>query len=111
MDIESIKESYINALNMPMKPTGVKPRIGTIIDEEKSVRWNREEVERQIAEYDAETQKVRQARKEAITDGLNHAKSADVWEWMISIMGSDAMYDHFIETMEDTLDLVQRVLA
>lgn len=59
--------------NMSCTPTDVKKyREGTIIDEDKTVRWNREEVERRNAEYRAAVGKLNTVRNKARDTVFEH---------------------------------------
>ena len=59
--IEEFKN--INCMNtQPSKLGYVHPNIGTVIDEEKSVRWNREEVDRLRAEYDKKASELKREK-------------------------------------------------
>ena len=44
--------------NMSCKPSFKKPKNGDVIDEDKSVKWNREEVTRLQNDYDEEVKKL-----------------------------------------------------
>lgn len=46
MDIERLYEMASEYTEFSCKPKNPKYKVGTIIDEDKSVRWNREEIER-----------------------------------------------------------------
>lgn len=59
-----IEEAY----NLPIRSKLPKFKEGHIFDEDKSVKWNREEVIRKNQEYEADTQKIKQVRKEAIDE-------------------------------------------
>ena len=46
MDIKRLYEMASEYTEFSCKPKNPKYKVGTIIDEDKSVRWNREEIER-----------------------------------------------------------------
>jgi hypothetical protein len=50
------------AWKRPTKPNSKRPKDGEIIDEEKSVRWNREEVVRRQKAWDAECSRLKKAQ-------------------------------------------------
>lgn len=52
-DLEEIEADMHRMASMSCRPAGSRPKTGDIIDENQTVRWNREEVERRRAEYDA----------------------------------------------------------
>lgn len=59
--IEEFKNiNYMNT--QPSKLGYTHPNIGTVIDEEKSVRWNREEVDRLRAEYDKKASELKREK-------------------------------------------------
>lgn len=72
-DIES---AYKTACRMSWKPDITKfpiVRDGDVIDEEKSVRWNREEVIRLRAAYGEEVKRLNRERNAAIAKVTNRA--------------------------------------
>lgn len=52
-DLEELEAEMHRMASMSCKPAGTRPKTGDIIDENQTVKWNREEVERRRAEYDA----------------------------------------------------------
>lgn len=50
------------AWKRPTRPNSKRPKDGEIIDEEKSVRWNREEVVRRQKAWDAECSRLKKAQ-------------------------------------------------
>lgn len=56
--LEEIGNDLVGVSNMPCKPDWRKPKEGTIFDEDKSVKWNREEVLRKQEEYDNEVKRL-----------------------------------------------------
>ena len=55
--------------NMSCKPSFKKPKNGDVIDEDKSVKWNREEVERLQKAYDEEVKRLN-TEKNKCSDNL-----------------------------------------
>jgi len=51
-DLEELEAEMHRMASMSCKPAGTRPKIGDVIDENQTVKWNREEVERRRAEYD-----------------------------------------------------------
>ena len=65
----SVYEDFLK--NFSCKPDRDKfpyPKIGSVIDEEKSVKWNREEVERQRNAYFTKVQEINQSRNFVIVN-------------------------------------------
>lgn len=56
------------AWKRPTKPNSKRPKDGEIIDEEKSVRWNREEVVRRQKAWDAECSRLKKAQNAEIAE-------------------------------------------
>ena len=63
-----IENDYEKACKMSCKPGNEFPKVktGDVIDEEKSVRWNREEVARIQERYLKEVQRLNKEKNEAI---------------------------------------------
>lgn len=54
------------AWKRPTRPNSKRPKDGEIIDEEKSVRWNREEVVRRQKAWDTECSRLKKAQNAEI---------------------------------------------
>ena len=61
-DLYDIKCDLEEMANMSCKPSTTKPKTGDIIDEDKSVKWNREEVVRLQNEYEKEVKELNTAK-------------------------------------------------
>lgn len=61
-DWKEIENSWDNMVSMSCRPINPKLKEGTVIDENKSVKWNREEVERINALRDEELKKLNTAK-------------------------------------------------
>ena len=55
-------------VNMSCKPSFPRPRTGDVIDEDKSVKWNREEVIRLQTAYDDEVKQLNTAKNKRRDD-------------------------------------------
>lgn len=55
------------AWKRPTRPNSKRPKDGEIIDEEKSVRWNREEAVRRQKAWDAECSRLKKAQNADFT--------------------------------------------
>lgn len=61
------------AWKRPTKPNSKRPKDGEIIDEEKSVRWNREEVVRRQKAWDAECSRLKKEQNaDRVLKGLGY---------------------------------------
>lgn len=67
IELSAIQKAYEEACNMSTKPGYPKPKDDQIIDEDKSVRWNREEVKRLQEQYEEDRIKLRNNREARIT--------------------------------------------
>lgn len=84
----------VNHLSCKPGPEFKKVAVGTILDEDKSVRWNREEVERIREEYTEEVKRLNRERNKKYTEvieqivefiseetGLSNEKAKILWEF------------------------------
>lgn len=67
-DLYDIKCDLEEMANMSCKPSFPKPRTGDVIDEDKSVKWNREEVIRLQNAYEEEVKKLNTAKNKRRDD-------------------------------------------
>lgn len=57
-ELDDIRRDLEAMYKMPCKPDFSKPKTGDIIDEDQSVRWNREEIIKRQAAYDEEVKRL-----------------------------------------------------
>ena len=120
-DIENIRDDYESVCRASVKPAFNCPKVGDVIDEEKSVRWNREEVERRIADYKKAERELIECKNNAferldteVCDyiaGETHIsteKSIKVWNWIYANY-HDNVYRMF-GMLEDIVDLIYDVI-
>lgn len=106
-NVEYIKESYLNE--------------STVIDEDKSVKWNREEVARLNEEMKVKVQNNRQLRRDmenkqrediirayANESGYSENKVALIYVYAYNESHSSGMYE-VIQTLDSLIDLFQEV--
>lgn len=67
-DLYDIKCDLEEMANMSCKPSTQKPRTGDVIDEDKSVKWNREEVIRLQNAYEEEVKALNTAKNKRRDD-------------------------------------------
>lgn len=73
-DWYKIKHDYLAACKISCQPDEQrfpKVKTGTVIDEDKSVRWNREEVERLKTAREEEVKRLNRKKNKAINDATN----------------------------------------
>lgn len=76
--------------NMSCKPASSKPRIGDVIDEDKSIRWNREQIEKKIIEYEKEVKDLN-TKKNELRDKL-HMEAIDKIAYYLDIAPNKARH-------------------
>lgn len=112
---QELKQDYREACMLPIYPKPIKYQSNGVIDEEKSVRWNREEVKRLREEFDKETLNMREVRKKQILAvieesintladdaNLSYDKAKKVWEYLRYFKDTEDLYD----CIEDYIDLI-----
>ena len=57
-DLREVVVDWQKMVDMPCKPNWKRPKEGTIFDEDKSVKWNKEEVIRLREKYDTEVREL-----------------------------------------------------
>ena len=115
--IEDIRDDLRFATNISIVPNKTyfeKPAIGTVIDEEESVRWNREQVERLRTEYDEEAARLKKVKTDTINwtyeeiyayitqeTGIERDKAIRLWSFVNNFHGG---YD-LLEFLEEQIML------
>lgn len=110
--INELKEDFLLALSMPSVPDFCKVKPDHVFDEDKSVRWNREEAIRVNNEYDEKCRVLRVKRDEAVvqvTDcikrhisiyvGCSLQRASLIWNFMYSHYYSDI--DELFDKLEE----------
>lgn len=120
-DIEDIRRDFHNNVYAPKKtmPSVKKVKEGFIFDEEKSVKWNREEVERINKQYEEESkaitrewaEKSKQLRDDVVayimgTCGSITPKVAEIIEAFVYAEKHSYMDDYF-NWIDDIADMVE----
>ena len=118
-----IRKDLEEMANMPCKPNWKKPRTGDVIDEEKSVRWNREEVERLQNAYENEVRKlntIKNKKRDELYDELYKTIKHEVGN--ITIEDAKAIFNYAYEQehsygynevfihLEEIIDLVSNIV-
>ena len=125
VSIKDLKLLWQNWHNMSCKPANIrKYKANEIIDEEKSVRWNREEIERRNAIYDKEVANLNTKRNIARDDmynmiyayiiaetncKCNENKAKIIWDYVYRENRHDGI-DQIFEALEETLEFVNALL-
>jgi hypothetical protein len=118
---DEIKEDFIVMSHMSCKPTMSKPRPNDVIDEDMSVRWNREEVERRIKAYDEEVAKLNKEKNsfrdklikevyETIKKDIKGISTNDakrIWEYAYA---TEDDWVSIFATIEDLVEIVDSIV-
>lgn len=120
-DWDEITEDLEKMSNMSCKPTGHKLHPDTVIDEDKSVKWNREYVKEHNEKYAQEVKdlntKKNKWRDELHEEILNKIskeldittdKAKEVWNYAREI--STGSYYSTINKVEDLIELISKIL-
>ena len=118
---EEIEADYRAACSLSCKPDDSfqKVKTGDVIDEDKSVRWNREEVERLKEVYAEEVKRLNREKNSAITDATMRAvrlisQEAEVSEEKARILW-DFVYEKYhaygemFQHIDEYIDLVNQM--
>ena len=118
---EEIEADYRAACSLSCKPDDSfqKVKTGDVIDEDKSVRWNREEVERLKEVYAEEVKRLNRKKNGAITDATMRAvrlisQEAEVSEEKARILW-DFVYEKYhaygemFQHIDEYIDLVNQM--
>lgn len=73
--IDKLKEDFLLALKTPTVPVFCKVKPDHVFDENRSVRWNREEAIRVNNDYDEKCRVLRVKRDEAVNQVIDRIKS------------------------------------
>lgn len=118
---EEIEADYRVACSLSCKPDDSfqKVKTGDIIDEDKSVRWNREEVERLKEAYEEEVKRLKRKQNGAITDatmravrlisqeaGVSEEKARILWDFVYEKYHS---YGDMFQYIDEYIDLVNQM--
>lgn len=124
-EITEIKEMWKKWQGMSCKPDTVHLKPGTVIDEEKSVRWNREEVLRRNKEHveelerlNAEYTKVRDELyakiyeyiKENVGHNCNTEQAKAIWGFAYEF-GHPHDFDEICNYLQYAIELASKLLS
>lgn len=125
---KKLQNRMVEAWNMPIKPNFKRPKDNDTVDEQKSVRWNREEVKKQqeawtsqhISLMDERTKKIAEVEKDIVNQIIADVKTTCdckisneaatmIWEKAYSRGHSFGFYDIYV-AIEDYEEVVVTVL-
>lgn len=119
---EDAEKEYNRICIMPTRPSSDfrKVKDGDIIDEDMSVKWNREEVKKLQEEYRAETLRLRREQNAAFTSvlddiyglisedtGLSKEKAKIVWDFVYEKYHA---YGEMFQQIDEYIVLINNIL-
>jgi hypothetical protein len=126
MDWETVQDEFEAMERMPCVPASIrKVRADHIFDEEKSVRWNREMVEKNNADYQAEVARLnteKNKRRDAILENiyrliqedvghdLSRAKAQRLWAYAWELGHANGFSDVYCY-LQDMVELARMLLS
>jgi hypothetical protein len=109
--INELKEDFLLILSMPSAPDFCKVKLDHVFDEDRSVRWNREEAIRVNSEYDAKCKILCKKKTEAViqvTDcikrhisiyvGCSLQRASLIWNFV---------YDHYRSDIDELFNKLE----
>lgn len=124
-DWDEIKADYERMQNMPYKPEGKKYPVNYIFDEEKSVKWNRQEVERRNQEREDLEKELQQAKNKASNEvhediyyaiqnevdnaNISREAAAGIWEYAYQ-QGHACGWNDIKICLDEVLELISKIL-
>ena len=121
MTIEQLKQEYINAYTMKIKPTTLKLHKGFITDPDMSVNWNIQQVEENNNQYLEEVKQLKKLKNDAIHKNniaiikyiskeldITEDNAQKIWNFIHNEYW-DSHYDILFKKLEDLIDLLKDV--
>ena len=121
ISLDEVRDEYEGAQMFSCKPdeTFNRPKIGTVLDEDKSVKWNREEVLRLREAYDEEVKRLNTIKNKMCDNaygtvlkyisqetGLSEEKAKRFWNFVYNkFHANDDLFWHLDELIEFYNDL------
>lgn len=98
MTIETLYNMAEQYTKFSCKPKSNKYKIGTVLDEDKSVKWNREEVERLNKIHDDEVKELNRHKNELYVGLVKAIKMYIIQETNVSEKQADKIYNYLCNT-------------
>ena len=114
---DKLEDDFLLAMNMPTVPNFCKVKPDHIFDEDRSVRWNREEAIRVNSEYDEKYKILRAKRNEAVSQVIDRIKSHIAKEVCCSINKASLIWNfaydcyHSNDELFDKLEELEELFA
>ena len=97
MDIKRLYEMASEYTEFSCKPKNPKYKVGTIIDEDKSVRWNREEIERLNDIHTEEVKKLNRKKNLLLANIEDAIEKYIIEETKVSKKRAEKIYKYLYE--------------
>ena len=98
MTIEALYNMAEQYTKFSCKPKSNKYKIGSVLDEDKSVKWNREEVERLNKIHDDEVKELNRHKNELYVGLVKAIKMYIIQETNVSEKQADKIYNYLCNT-------------
>lgn len=115
--IETLYEMAEQYIEFSCKPKSCKYKVGTILDEDKSVKWNKEEVERLNTIYEAEVRELNKRKNQLYIELVNAIQEYIIQETKVNTKQAGKIYNYLynehhayglngvLDHLDDLLDL------
>lgn len=97
MDIERLYEMASEYTEFSCKPKNPKYKVGTIFDEDKSVRWNREEIERLNGIHTEEVKELNRKKNLLLANVEDAIEKYIIEETKVSKKRAEKIYRYLYE--------------
>lgn len=97
MDFDKLCDMANEYINFSCKPKNRKYKVGEIIDEDKTVRWNREEVERRNKSHEEEVKELNRKKNEMLFRWVDAVKLYIIEETKVKKDKADEIYNYLYE--------------
>ena len=97
MELERLYEMADEYTEFSCKPKNPKYKVGTIIDEDKSVRWNKEEIERLNYIHIEEVKELNRKKNLLLANVENAIKEYIIEETKVSNKKAEKIYRYIYE--------------
>lgn len=98
MTIEALYNMAEQYTKFSCKPKSNKYKIGSVLDEDKSVKWNREEIERLNKIHDDEIKELNRQKNELYLRLVHDIKTYIKQETNVSEKQADKIYNYLCNT-------------
>lgn len=94
MDLENLYDMAEEYINFSCRPKSPKYKIGHVINEDKSVKWNREEVERLNKKHKDEVKELNRQKNLLYTNLVNSIEEYIISETNVDKAKAEKIYNY-----------------